>query len=74
MPPRSRPPWPQLNRALYLVAVCQIRTGTQGKDYYQQKLTETKANAEARRALKRRVSDAVYHRITKDQQGSPAGT
>ena len=64
----------QLNRALHLVAVCQIRTGTQGKDYYQQKLAETKTSAEARRALKRRLSDAVYRRITKDQQGSRADT
>lgn len=64
----------QLNRALHLVAVCQIRTGTQGKDYYQQKLAETKTGAEARRALKRRLSDAVYRRITKDQQDLQAGT
>jgi hypothetical protein len=56
------------------VAVCQIRTSGQGKDYYQQKLAETKTAAEARRALKRRLSDAVYRRITKDQQGSPADT
>jgi transposase len=58
----------QLNRALHLVAVCQIRTHSRGKDYYQQKLAETKTPAEARRALKRRLSDAVYRRITKDQQ------
>jgi transposase len=56
------------------VAVCQIRTSGQSKDYYQQKLAETKTAAEARRALKRRLSDAVYRRITKDQQGSPADT
>ncbi|MBV8992359.1 MAG: IS110 family transposase [Pseudonocardiales bacterium] len=64
----------QLNRALHLMAVCQIRTSGQGKDYYLQKLAETKTAAEARRALKRRLSDAVYRRITKDQQGSPADT
>jgi transposase len=56
----------QLNRALHLVAVCQIRTASQGKDYYQQKLVEMKTPAEARRALKRRLTDAVYRRITKD--------
>jgi transposase len=32
----------QLNRALHLVAVCQIRTSSQGRDYYQQKLAEMK--------------------------------
>jgi transposase len=64
----------QLNRALHLVAVCQIRTASQGNDYYQQKLAEMKTPAEARRALKRRLSDAVYRRITKDQQDSPADT
>jgi transposase len=64
----------QLNYALHLIAVCQIRTCSQGKDYYQQKLAEMKTPAEARRALKRRLSDAVYRRITKDQQDSPADT
>ena len=64
----------QLNRALHLVAVCQIRTASQGKDYYQQKLTEMKTPAEARRALKRRLTDAVYRRITKDQQRSQRDT
>jgi hypothetical protein len=38
------------------------------------KLVEMKTPAEARRALKRRLSDAVYRRITKDQQDSPTGT
>jgi hypothetical protein len=56
------------------VAVCQIRTASQGKDYYQQKLTEMKTPAEARRALKRRLTDAVYRRITKDQQRSQRDT
>jgi transposase len=64
----------QLNRALHLVAVCQIRTASQGKNYYQQKLVEMKTPAEARRALKRRLTDAVYRRITKDQQHSQGDT
>ena len=64
----------QLNRALHLMALCQIRTSSPGKHYYQQKLVEMKTPAEARRALKRRLSDAVYRRITKDQQDSPADT
>lgn len=49
----------QLNRALHLMALCQICTCSQGKDYYQQKLAEMKTPAEARRALKR-VSGAMH--------------
>jgi transposase len=35
----------QINRVLHLVVVCQIRTHSQGKDYYQQKLAEMKTPA-----------------------------
>jgi transposase len=58
----------QLNRALHSVAVCQIRTSGPGRDFYQRKLSEAKTPAEARRALKRRLSDAIYRRIIRDQQ------
>ncbi|MQA12590.1 MAG: IS110 family transposase [Pseudonocardiaceae bacterium] len=58
----------QLNRALHLVAVCQIRTTGPGRDFYQRKLAEAKTPAEARRALKRRLSDTIYRRILRDQQ------
>jgi transposase len=62
----------QLNRALHLVAVCQIRTRGPGRDFYQQKLAEKKTSAEARRALKRRLSDAIYRRLQRDQQALTA--
>jgi transposase len=62
----------QLNRALHLVAVCQIRTSGPGRDFYQRKLDEKKTPAEARRALKRRLSDAIYRRITRDQETLPS--
>jgi transposase len=58
----------QLNRALHLVAVCQIRTSGPGHDFYQRKLAESKTPAEARRALKRRLSDTIYRHLTRDQQ------
>jgi transposase len=58
----------QLNRALHLVAVCQIRTSGPGHDFYQRKLAESKTPAEARRALKRRLSDSIYRHLTRDQQ------
>ena len=58
----------QLNRALHLVAVCQIRTRGPGREFYQRKLAEAKTPAEARRALKRRLSDTIYRHLIRDQQ------
>jgi hypothetical protein len=58
----------QLNHAVHLVAVCQIRTSGPGREFYLRKLAEAKTNAEARRALKRRLSDTIYRRIVRDQQ------
>src|SRR3954447_5108854 len=58
----------QLNRALHLVAVCQIRTKGAGREFYQRKLAEAKTPAEARRALKRRLCDTIYRHLTRDQQ------
>ena len=61
----------QLNRALHLVAVCQIRTSGPGRDYYyQRKLGEAKTPAEARRALKRRLCDTIYRHLLRDQQAA----
>jgi transposase len=58
----------QLNRALHLIAVCQIRTRGPGREFYQRKLAEAKTPAEARRALKRRLSDTIYRHLTRDRQ------
>jgi transposase len=60
----------QLNRALHLVAVCQIRTSGPGREYYQRKLGEAKTPAEARRALKRRLCDTIYRHLLRDQQSA----
>lgn len=60
----------QLNRALHLVAVCQIRTSSSGREFYQRKLVEAKTPAEARRALKRRLCDTVYRHLVRDQQAA----
>jgi transposase len=51
----------QLNRALDLVAVCQIRTNGPGREFYQRKLAESKTPAESRRALKRRLCRHTAH-------------
>jgi hypothetical protein len=58
------------NRALHLVAVCQIRTKGAGREFYQRKLDEAKTPAEARRALKRRLCDTIYRHLVRDQQAA----
>lgn len=58
----------QLNRALHLVAVCQMRIRGPGREFYQRKLAESKTPAETRRALKRRLSDTIYRLILRDRQ------
>jgi transposase len=58
----------KLNHAIHMAAVTQIRFDTPGRVYYDKKLTEGKTGKEALRALKRRISDAVYRRLVTDQQ------
>src|SRR5205807_2172520 len=45
----------QLNHALHIAAVTQIRNDTPGRAYYQRKQAEGKTRKEAIRALKRRI-------------------
>jgi transposase len=56
----------QLNHAIHMAAVTQIRNDTPGRAYYERKIGEGKTKKEALRALKRRVSDAVYRQILVD--------
>ena len=56
----------QLNHALHMAAVTQIRNDTPGRAYYVRKITEGKTHKEALRALKRRISDAVYRQLLAD--------
>ena len=49
-----------LNSALHIIAICQIRDGGRGQEYYRRKMTEGKTPTEARRALKRRLSNVIY--------------
>ena len=56
----------QLNHALHIAASCQIRFDTPGQAYYLRKLEEGKTKKEAIRALKRRLSDAVYRQLRMD--------
>ncbi|MGW2770623.1 transposase [Streptomyces sp. NPDC001275] len=59
------------NRALtvlHTIAVCQIRDGGRGQDYYLRKIAEGKAPSEARRALKRRLFTVVYRIMRRDRR------
>lgn len=58
----------QLNRAIHMAAVTQIRNDTPGRDYYRRKLGEGKSRLEALRCLKRRVTDAVFRQLQVDRQ------
>lgn len=56
----------QLNHAIHMAAVTQLRYDTPGRAYYDAKLAENKRPKEAMRALKRRISDAVYRQLLAD--------
>jgi transposase len=56
----------QLNRALYTIAITQIRADTEGRRYYDRKRAEGKTRREALRCLKRRLSDVVYRYMRDD--------
>ena len=55
----------KLNHAMHRIAVTQIRHHTAG-GVYQRKLAEAKTKKEALRALKRRISDAVWRQLQVD--------
>ena len=56
----------QLNHALHIIALSQIRHGTQGRAYYDRKRAAGKGHREAMRCLKRRLADVVYRTLTAD--------
>jgi transposase len=56
----------QLNHAIHVAALGQISHDTPGRAYYLQKQSEGKSRKEARRCLKRRISDAFYQRLRAD--------
>jgi hypothetical protein len=59
-----------LNHAIHIAAVTQLRHDTNGRVYYQKKIFEGKTPKEAIRALKRRISDAVYRALIADVRTS----
>jgi hypothetical protein len=58
----------QLNTALHLIAVCQIRDSSPGQCYYRRKLAQAKTPEEARCSLKRHLSNVVYSHLVTDHR------
>jgi transposase len=71
----------RLNRAIHMAAITQTRyQHSDGRAYYDKKIAEGKTGKEALRALKRRISDAIYQRLKADaartaaaRAGGPGG-
>jgi transposase len=64
-----------LNHAIHMAAVVQIRnTGTAGRTYYDRKRAEGMTGKSALRALKRKISDAIYARLIADERAAHHGT
>ena len=60
----------QINRALHIMAVVQLRhRDSEGRAYYDRKVAAGKTPMEAMRALKRRLSDIVYRQMILDAAG-----
>jgi transposase len=60
----------RMNHVLHIAAMSQVRLDTIGRVYYRRKLDEAKTSKEARRCLKRRISDAVYRQLVADAQAT----
>lgn len=62
----------QLNAVLPIAAVSEIRWDAPGRAYYGRKLAEHKTTGEARRALKRPLSNVVYRHLLADAHAREA--
>ncbi len=60
----------QLNYAIHIAAITQLRQPCEGRFYYDRKRAEGKNSKEAIRALKRQISNAVYRALVADAQRS----
>lgn len=64
----------RLNHAIHMAAVTQIRyQHSPGRAYYDKKIAEGKTPKEALRALKRKISDAIYRHLKADAARAAAG-
>lgn len=60
-----------LNHAIHMVAVCQLRQrGSEGRAYFDRRVAEGKTKREALRALKRQISNTVYRHLVEDTKRS----
>jgi hypothetical protein len=69
----------KINHAIDMVAITQVGHDTPGRAYYLRKQAEGKTQKEALRALKRKISDAIYRQLVDDTglemgPGGQAGT
>jgi transposase len=55
-----------LNHAIHMAAVCQLRQDSEGRAYFDRRVKEGKTTREALRALKRHVSNTVYRQLVLD--------
>jgi transposase len=63
----------RINHAIHMAAITQIsHRHSDGRAYYDKKLTEGKTHKEAVRCLKRRISDAVFARLQADARQTSA--
>jgi transposase len=70
---RSRRGNRQLNHALHIAAITQIRhRHSPGRAFFERKVAQGKTKKEAVRALKRRIADAVYRQLLIDAR-TPTG-
>jgi len=63
----------RLNHAMHIAAIVQLRFDCEGRRYYLRKIADGKTPKEARRCLKRRISDAIYHQLVADAQAAERG-
>jgi transposase len=57
----------RINHAIHMAAMTQVRhADSEGRAYYDKKIAEGKTPKEALRALKRRISDAIYRKLRAD--------
>ena len=65
----------RVNHAIHMAAITQIRYAhSEGRAYYDKKVAEGKTSKEALRALKRRISDALFRRLRADARRAATGT
>ena len=59
----------QLNHAIHMVSICQIRqTHSEGRAYVEKKVAEARSEKDAIRSLQRQISNAVYRHLVSDAQ------